>query len=567
MSVIGTIDSVKWLTVYELVMCIISLFVLTVYAVPIKKYSRWFDFLPSVGVLAAIASILSGDMTLLALIIESLTLIVFLCTIRRLLKPKVWMAPKKKAFRIVRSVICVCGVVPIVFALANAGVLRYNPVSDFSGMSYSKAFVAMNERLSREYPFGEWKKIEWNERRSKYEPIFKQAEKDENFDLYYKTLREYLFSLRDGHIKIINDNVYDGNTVFKKEVGGGFGLSTVQLDNGKVVISLVLENSPAAKSGIKLGAEIVEWDGKTGKEAFDQTTWNENNMATDEVKRFNQGRFMVRAPIGKEVQVEFRNWGESEHIRTKLTAYDDQFETLKKTRIQLTQADLDASPIEGRILGNGYGYVKIKHFLPDSNATSPEKSLADLLKMFQDRHAKGLIIDLRNNPGGDDQLAANLAGFFVKEMKHYEYVSYYNRYTGKFELNRNEVVKVKPVKPYFDGKVAILINSRTGSSGEGMPLVLKGVPNVKIVGFTSTAGSFGLMSSPIEIKMPEGYVIQFPDGRSLNQNKKVQGDADQTGVGGAVPDIKILLNEETFKASMMDGQDVELEYAIEAMKK
>lgn len=568
MNVIGTIDSVKWLTVYELMMCIISLFVLTIYAVPIKKkYYRWFDFLPSAGVLAAIASVLSGDMTLLALIIESLTLLVFLCTIRRLLKPKVWTAPKKKAFRIVRSVICVCGVVPIVFALANAGALRYNPVSDFSDMSYSKAFVAMNERLSREYPFGEWKKIDWNERRSKYEPIFKQAEKDKDFDLYYKTLREYLFSLRDGHIKIVNDNVYDGNTVFKKEVGGGFGLSTVQLDNGKVLVNLVLKNSLAAKSGMKLGAEIVSWDGKTGKEAFDQTAWTENNMATDEAKRFNQGRFMVRAPIGKEVQVEFRNWGESEPTRTKLTAYDDQFETLKKTKIKFTQDDLNSSPVEGEILENGYGYVKIKHFLPNSNATSAEKSLADLLKMFQDRHVKGLIIDLRNNPGGEDQLAANLAGFFVKEMKHYEYVSYYNRYTGKFELNRNEVVKVKPAKPYFDGAVAILINSRTGSSGEGMPIVLKGASNVKIVGFTSTAGSFGIMSSPIEIKMPEGYVIQFPDGRSLNQNKKIQGDADQSGIGGAVPDIKIPLNEDTFKAGVMDGQDVELKYAIEAMEK
>ncbi|MFB7815013.1 S41 family peptidase [Paenibacillus chitinolyticus] len=567
MSVIGTIDSVKWLTVYELIMCIINLFVLTVYAVPIKKYYRWFDFLPSVGVLAAIASVLSGDMTLLALIIESLTLLVFLCTIRRLLKPKVWTAPKKKAFRIVRSVICVCGAAPIVFALANAGVLRYNPVSDFSGMGYSKAFVAMNERLSREYPFGEWKNIDWNERRSKYEPIFKRAEKDKDSDMYYKTLREYLFSLRDGHIKIVNDNVYDGNTVFKKEVGGGFGLSTVQLDNGKVLVSLVLENSPAAKSGMKPGAEIVAWDGKTGKEAFGRTTWSENNMATDEVKRFNQGRFMVRAPIGKEVQVEFRNWGESEPTRTKLTAYDDQFETLKKTKTKLTQADLDAPPIEGKIVGNGYGYVKIKHFLPNSNDTSPEKSLAGLLNMFRDKHVKGLIIDLRNNPGGDDQLAADLAGFFVKEMKHYEYVSYYNRYTGEFELNRNEVVKVKPAKPYFDGTVAILINSRTGSSGEGLPLVLKGIPNVKIVGFTSTAGSFGLISSPIEIKMPEGYVLQFPDGRSLNQNKKVQGDADQTGVGGASPDINIPLNEETFKESVMDGQDVELKYAIEAMEK
>lgn len=567
MSVIGMIDSVKWLTVYELVMCIISLFVLTVYAVPIKKYYRGFDFLPSVGMLAAIASLLSGDTTLPALIIDSLTLLVFLCTIKRLFKPRVWTAPKKKVIRIVRSVICVCGVVPIVFALAYAGNLRYNPVSDFSEMSYSKAFVAMNERLSREYPFGEWKQIDWNERRSKYEPIFKQAEQGKNFDLYYKTLREYLFSLRDGHIKIVNDHVYDGNRVFKKEVGGGFGLSTVQLDNGKVLVSLVLKNSPAAKSGMKLGAEIVAWDGKTGKEAFEQTTWSENNMATDEAKRFNQGRFMVRAPIGKEIQVEFRNWGESEITRTKLTAYDDQFETLKKTKIKLTQADLDASPIEGEILGSGYGYVKIKHFLPNSNVVSPEKSLASLLEMFQDKHAKGLIIDLRNNPGGDDQLAANLAGFFVKEMKHYEYVSYYNRYTGKFELNRNEVVKVKPAKPYFDGNVAILINSRTGSSGEGMPLVLKGVPNVKIIGFTSTAGSFGVMSSPIEIKMPEGYVIQFPDGRSLNQDKTVQGDADQTGVGGAVPDIKIPLNEDTFKAGVIDGQDVELKYAIEAMKK
>lgn len=567
MSVIGTIDSVKWLTVYEWVMCITSLFVLTIYAVPIKKYYRWFDFLPSVGMLAAIASILTGDTTFLALIIDSLTLLVFVCTIRRLFKPKVWTAPKKKVFRMMRSVICLCGVVPIVFALMIAGSLRYNPVSDLSGMSYSKAFVAMNERLSREYPFGEWKKIDWNELQSNYVPIFEQAEHDKNVDLYYKTLREYLFSLRDGHIKIVNDNVYDGNKVFKQEVGGGFGLSTVQLDNGKVLVSLVLENSPAAKSGMKLGAEIVAWDGKTGKEAFEQTTWSENNMATDEVKRFNQGRFMVRAPIGKEVQVEFRNWGESEPTRTKLTAYDDQFETLKKTKTKLTQADLDVSPIEGKIIDNGYGYVKIKHFLPKSNVTAPAKSMADLLKMFQDKQAKGLIIDLRDNPGGDDQLAADLAGFFVQEEKHYEFVSYYNRYTGKFELNRNEVVKVKPSKPYFDGKVAILINSRTGSSGEGLPLVLKDLPHVQIVGFTSTAGSFGLMSSPIEIKMPEGYIIHFPDGRSLNQDKVVQGDADQSGVGGAVPDIKIPLNEKTFKESVMDGQDVELKVAIEALGK
>lgn len=100
-----------------------------------------------------------------------------------------------------------------------------------------------------------------------------------------------------------------------------------------------------------------------------------------------------------------------------------------------------------------------------------------------------------------------------------------------------------------------------------MSLALKGLPNVKIVGFTSTAGSFGLMSAPINIKMPEGYIIELPDGRSLNKDKVIQGDADYTGQGGAAPDIKVPLNDETFKAKYLDGRDVELNYALELLKK
>ncbi|MCD9021554.1 S41 family peptidase [Cohnella silvisoli] len=568
MSVYGLFDSVKWLTPLEIILCLINLTVLVRYAIPAAKHYRWFDFVPSLGVIISIASVLYGDTTLLAIVFYSLTLIIFLSTLKRLLKPKPKLAfPKRKVLKVIRVVVCVIGIVPIVIALMNAGVLRYNPTSDLSGMSYSKAFLKMNERLSKEYPFGEWKHINWDDLRNKYEPIFTKAEKDNDKDLYYKTLRDYLLSIGDGHIKIANDNVYENNKVFKDEVGGGYGISTVQLDDGKVRVSLVLEGSPAAQNGMKLGAEIVSWDGKTGKEAFEQTTWSESNMATNEVKAYYQGRFMARAPIGKQIEVTFKNRDDDKLNKATLVAYDDQFETLKQTKVKMTQEDLDVSPIEGDITKDGFGYVKIKHFLPKSTFTAPEKSFAEKLKQFQDNKVKGLIIDLRDNPGGEDALAATIAGYFVNETKHYEYVSYYNRYTGKFEINHNEVVKVNPMQPYFDGNIAILINSRTGSSGEGIPLVLKGLPNVRIIGFTSTAGSFGIVGQPIEIHMPDNYILKFPDGRSLNKDKVIQGDADYTRQGGAVPDIKIPLNEQMFTEKYIDGQDVEMSYAIAALKK
>ncbi|WP_409340541.1 S41 family peptidase [Paenibacillus sp. MBLB4367] len=466
------------------------------------------------------------------------------------------MSPK---FRIVMVIVCVIGSLPTLLALSSAGEIRYNPVSDLSHKSYSKAFIAMNERLSVEYPFGDWKKIDWEAQRNKYEPLFLQAEINQDPNLYYKALRDYLFSFRDGHIKIANENLYDDNSTFKNEVGGGVGISAVRLDNGKVLVSLLLAGSPADKSGIKLGAEIISWDGKDVQKALDQTSWSENPSATEGDRIQNQGRFLARAPIGKQIQVEYRNRDDQAIMTAMLTAYDDQYETLKKTKVKLKKED---PPVEGEILRKEYGYVKIRYFLPGTTQTDPAQALEDQLKAFLEKHVKGVIIDLRDNPGGDDDLVAQMAGHFVNEKKIFEYVSYYNRNTGRFEINRAETRTVHPSRITFPGKIAVLINHNTASSGEGLPLFLKGMPNVKIVGFTSTNGSFGVVSAPIEIKMPGGYDVRFPDGRSLNRDKTIQGDSDERGQGGATPDITVPMNEQTFKMMVIEGQDVELNFAL-----
>ncbi|MBE1445825.1 S41 family peptidase [Paenibacillus sp. OAS669] len=542
MSLWGMIDSVKWFTVYDLLISIITIGVLIWYSVPIRVHYRWLDFMPSVGMLLVAASIISGDLDFFTLsnLIYLPAVIVFLCTVKKVFKPTHTIRVPK--YRALRVILCVCAAAPIGLGLTVAGELRYNPTSHFGNMSYASAFVKMNERLSVEYPFGEWKKIDWNALRQKYEPIFQQADSNKDRALYVKTLKEYVCSIHDGHVTLYNEED------MKKEVGGSFGIGIIRLDDGSVFVRSVVSDSTAAQNEIKVGAEIVNWDRKNGKDALQDLGCTMTSTATEQGKINNQELFMTRGPVGKTIEVGFKNWGEQETKTATLTAFDDQFKSLRSSAS-------DSEPITGKLLDNGYGYVKITAF-PSDPIGKPEKPLEDLLKLYQKEQAKGLILDLRDNKGGEDDLVAIIAGYFVPEKKLYEYTSYYNRYMKKFEINRNETRMIKPASNVFTGKIAVLINSRTVSSGEGLPLVMKGMPNVKLIGFTGTNGSFGIVSSRITINMPEGYSANFPDGRSLNKDKQIQVDSNYTGQGGVAPDIRVPLTRETFKQVYIDGQDV-----------
>ncbi|WP_364140027.1 S41 family peptidase [Paenibacillus sp. LPE1-1-1.1] len=356
-----------------------------------------------------------------------------------------------------------------------------------------------------------------------------------------------MFSFRDRHIEITNEQLYEDNVYFKKENGGSFGMSTIQLDDDSVLVSFLLKGGSAEKAGIRLGAEILKWNGQDAKKAYLVTEWSDYPFTTEADRQFNQGRFMTRAPVGKRIVIEYRNITGEQDSQATMTAVDDQFATLKQTKIKLTKED---PPIISEIINGQYGYFKINYFLPSKKFPKPALLLVNQIHEFEKKEIKHLIIDVRDNPGGDDGLVTEIAGHFVNEERFYEYASYYNRFTQAFEINRMETYTIQPRQPYFAGDIIILINNRTVSSGEGLPMALKGLPNVMIVGFTPTNGSFGVVSSPILVNMPGGYTIQLPDGRSLNKDKNIQGDVDRYGQGGVTPDIRIPLNAETSKPSI-----------------
>jgi carboxyl-terminal processing protease len=179
----------------------------------------------------------------------------------------------------------------------------------------------------------------------------------------------------------------------------------------------------------------------------------------------------------------------------------------------------------------------------------------------------GVIVDLRGNYGGSDQLAADLCGFFYSSPAFYEEQEYFDKRNGQFlpitvaERGPDPIVdnvSIEPQTPYFGGPVVVLVNPSTTSSGEGIPMGISRLPNGRVIGFHGTNGSFGMVGG--EIALPGGYAIGYPFGRSVDQYGVIQLDS-RNGIGGVTPNPRVPKTLENVLA-FAAGIDVELQYAI-----
>jgi carboxyl-terminal processing protease len=160
-------------------------------------------------------------------------------------------------------------------------------------------------RQLHEYPFGDWKGIDWQGLNAEFRPRIAEAEANNHIKAYYLALRQYTYSFPDGHVSLVGDDL----GLKAEQVGGGYGLAIAGLDDRRVIAHLVLADGPAAKAGLEVGAEILEWNGQPIEPALSQVKilWSDNPPATNEGLRLQQYRFLVRAPVGAEATIVFQN--------------------------------------------------------------------------------------------------------------------------------------------------------------------------------------------------------------------------------------------------------------------
>lgn len=416
-------------------------------------------------------------------------------------------------------------------------------VNDYSDMSYEEAFDALFEKASREYPFTDLKGIDWDSLYETYAPQIQQASNPQEF---YKALHDFTLAIPDGHVGVgpINPDV------FYSQFGGGFGLVLDELSDGRIIVTQVLPNYPAAREGIEAGAEIVNWDGQPVAQALQEVEPFFGPYSTDHHRRRGQLLFLPRTEIGNEIDVTYQNPGqETETVSLQSEVeIDSLFAALERE-----EGDEFALPLEGEVLDDsGLGYIAITTFSDDYN------HMARLWEHYIDRLLEndipGLIIDLRSNNGGNSQLALDFAGYLFEEEIILSRSAYYNENTGQFEYE-DLPRKIEPGPKYYSGKVAVLVGPECISACEGFAYALSTNGRSIIVGHAPTAGAYGEVGRG-QYELPDDLSIQFPTGRTVTPDGEIL--IEGTGV---TPDIEVPRTQD----SALGREDTVLQAAVNAL--
>jgi len=386
------------------------------------------------------------------------------------------------------------------------------------------------------------------------------AEQENNADAYYVALLEYVYSIPDG-----NMGLYDDEAIRHAHVGGSPGFSVLQLDDGRVVAHVILEDGPAAAIGMQWGAEILDYNGTPIQESLARAPiiWARRPPATPEGRRIEQMRFLTRCPVKTEVAFSFRNPDATETFAASVQAVDDDYVALDRTYLHAGEAGEFGPPIEARILPSGPGYIRIHFFAPSVGVPFPANAFKSEIAGMIRKGVPGLILDLRGNSGGADDLAAKFLGHFFADEVFYEDIAVYDKSDKAFVTRPDGRLRITPRDPLFEGPIAVLVDHAVFNAAEGFVRALQRREDVHVIGVHGTFGSVAVGGGYADL--PDGRALYFPVGRVLDAEGAIQGEANAAGEGGITPDLRVPLTFENVRALYAEGEDLLLRYADEAL--
>jgi C-terminal processing protease CtpA/Prc len=384
--------------------------------------------------------------------------------------------------------------------------------NDFSGLSYTEAFDNMFEIVRRDYAFNgvAGKQPDWDALNAAIRPRIQQAEADHDAQSYFLALRDFTQGFRDGHVHLGGGDIQVA--LFQSAIEGGYGFAVRELDDGRVLVPYVMAGGPAAGAGIQVGAEISAFNGEQISAAIEAVSVWGAPPSTESLMRYQQSRYLLRAPLGTTATVTFTNPGGESQTAT-LTAVKEN-ESFAITSVFLNY-NAQSLPVEYKILPSGVGYIKI------SSTSDDRQQIADLfesaLKDFQAAQISGVIIDLRVvvNLTPDSILSPlGLAGFLTDQNIPLGQFQYFNEASGRFE-NEGELQTILP-KPnqYHFAKLVLLIGPGCSNVCELEAYALTKVPGMSVVGQSPSAGVLSDVTGG-QFLLPEGFSLQIPTGRFI----------------------------------------------------
>lgn len=420
-------------------------------------------------------------------------------------------------------------------------------LDDLSDLGFTAAFDAAVDLLSRKYAFTDYKGIDWETLRTRFRDRVVEAEQTSDEAAYRRVLREFAWSIPDGHVS----GPFDFQE-FQAMASGGIGVVLRQLDDGRVIVYEVLENLPAARAGILPRAEVLEINGVPIEQALEQTVPWTSPFSTPHNLRLEQLRFVHRFPVDTPITMTYRNPDSADTaIASMRTEFDGEGLARAALTPPLTGTEL---PVEFTVLPSGYGLISIYSFSDDLPLTIMlwERAIQQAI----DAALPGLIIDIRRNGGGSGYLGDQFPAYFFDQEYVIGNVARFSESRNEFVVNPELVERfIRPTSGlYYSGPVAVIISPNCASACEAFAFAMTINNRAGIIGHYPTAGLGG---SVVPIAMPAGADLSYTITRSLGPDGEINIEGK-----GIAPTMRVPLTEETLFAD----RDVLLDAAVDYLR-
>ncbi len=265
---------------------------------------------------------------------------------------------------------------------------------------------------------------------------------------------------------------------------GGLGIE-VSMEDGFVKVVSPIDDTPAARAGIEAGDLIVRLDDAPVK----------GMSLSDAVK-------IMRGKKGTKIMLTIIREGEE-----------------KPLKISITRAVIQVTAVRGRELDPGYGYVRIAQFQVNTGRKLREE--VDKLKAANDGSLKGLVLDLRNNPGGVLTAAVSVSDAFITKGL----IVYTEGRTADSEQKFN----ASPDDLLGGSPIVVLVNGGSASASEIVAGALQDHNRAIIMG----SKTFGKGSVQTVLPMKSDAALKLTTARYYTPN----GHSIQAR--GIIPDIEL----------------------------
>ena len=288
---------------------------------------------------------------------------------------------------------------------------------------------------------------------------------------------------------------------------GGLGIE-VTMEAGVVKVIAPIDDTPAARAGIKAGDYIVKIN---GEQVQGKTLMEAVNL--------------MRGPVDSSIEITIRRKG------------------LKKAKnFKITREIIEIKSVTSKLIENEIGYLRLRAF----NENSDTQLKKEISKFEKKEKLLGYIFDLRNNPGGLLSQAVKISDFFLDDGEIVSTKGRKSRENRKFFAKKGDKINGKPL--------IILINNGSASAAEIVAGALQDQKRAILLG-EATFGK-GSVQSIIPLKNRGAIRLTIskyylPSGKSISEV-------------GVAPDIMVEEKGEDF--TLDSPSDNQLNYALKLLK-